>query len=85
MTAKLVPSAYVPLHPVVTTAKVWLCPTSGSLAPRVPMTVPDGWFSGTVLLESVMSVGASLTLVTVMVKDFSKKLPDESVVRTRIE
>ena len=47
--------------------------------------MPTGWFSGTELLVRVMSVGASLTSVTVMVNVFSKKFPAESVVRTRTE
>ena len=72
-------------QPAVTTVKVWGWPASWSVALRVPMTVPAGSFSATDALLRAMSVGASLTLVTVMVKDFSKTLPAESVVRTLTE
>jgi hypothetical protein len=44
-----------------------------------------GWFSVTLAFESAMSVGASLTFVTVTVSCFSKVPPALSSALTRIE
>ncbi len=51
----------------------------------MPTVVPEASFSATLELLSAMSVGASLTLVTVIVKTFSKVSRPLSVARTRIE
>ena len=48
-----------------TSEYVCVSPTSGSVVEKVPTTVPTGWSSATELLESAMSVGASLAQVTV--------------------
>ena len=43
-------------------ANVYVCvsPTSASVVVNVPTTVPAGWFSATLALESARSVGAAL-------------------------
>ena len=58
-------------------------PTSGSVVDSVPTTALAPAFSAIVLFDSAMSVGVSLTLVTVMAKAFSKNRPPASVLRTR--
>ena len=40
-------------------------PASTSVVERFPTAVPEAWFSATVVEETLISVGASLTLVTV--------------------
>ena len=60
-------------------------PASGSVVESAPTVVPEAWFSATLAAESAMSVGVSLTLVTVIVKTFSKSSAPWSVERTRIE
>ena len=59
-------------------------PTSGSVVSKAADRGPAGWFSATLLADRAMSVGVSLTLVTVIVKAFSKDRPPWSVVRTRM-
>ena len=63
-------------EPSVLMIKVWLEPEttlftslrtvnsspSGSVMEKVPTTVPEGWFSGRILLSSAMSTGVSLPL-----------------------
>jgi hypothetical protein len=46
--------------------------------------VPPGDFSTMLVPDSAMSLGASLTLVTLMTKGFAKALPFWSVARTVI-
>ena len=60
-----------------------MSPVSTSVVASVPTVVPLAAFSATVLPESEMSVGASLTFVTVIKKDFSVNRPLASVERTR--
>ena len=62
-----------------------MSPTSGSTDESVPTVVPAASFSGTLALESAMSVGASLTPVVVIVSSFSNERVVLSVVRTRME
>ncbi len=62
-----------------------MSPASGSTDESVPTVVPAAWFSATVELESAMSVGSSLTLVTETVNSFSVANAPASVLRTRIE
>ncbi len=68
-----------------TSVKVCVSAGSGSVAESVPTVVPEAWFSATVELESAMSVGCSLTLLTEIVKTFSNVSRPLSVARTRIE
>ena len=49
----------------------------------VPTAVPLGVFSVTVAAERTISLGVSLTFVTVTVNDFSVKRPPASVARMR--
>ncbi len=67
-----------------TSANEWVSPASGSVADSAPTVVPTAWFSGTLELESPMSVGASLVGVVVIVNAFSKKRVVLSVDRTRM-
>ena len=64
---------------------MWVSPASTSVVASVPTVVPAAWFSGTVLVDRAMSVGPSLTLLTVIVNTFSNVSGPLSVVRTRIE
>ena len=57
---------------------------SGSVVLKVPTRVSAGSFSATLLFESATSVGASLTLVTLIVTGFSTNAPSWAVDRTRI-
>ena len=59
----------------VSRVKVKVLPVSGSTALSVPTVVPIASPSATVELESVMSVGASLAFVTVIVNCFSNARP----------
>ncbi len=68
-----------------TRLKLCVLAASGSVAESVPTVVPDAWFSATLVLDSPMSVGASLTLLTVIVNTFSNVSEPLSVLRTRIE
>ena len=58
---------------------------STSVAERVPTVVPTDASSATVVAESAMSAGASLTLVMAIVNCFSVERPSASVDRTRTE
>ena len=58
---------------------------SGSVVVNAPTTALAPAFSAMLAAESATSVGVSLTLVTVMVNDFSVKSPPWSVERTRTE
>ena len=58
-------------------------PASGSVVLSMPTEALAPAFSAIVLLDRAMSVGASLTLVTVIVKAFSVERPPWSVLRTR--
>ena len=69
----------------VTSDKVCVSPASGSVALRLPTFVATGWFSATLAFDSALSVGASLTLVTVTVNAFWNVPPLPSSVCTRIE
>jgi hypothetical protein len=60
-------------------ARVW------SVVESSPTSVPEDPFSSTSEFESEMSMGGSLTLVTVIVKALSKLPPLLSVARTRTE
>ena len=60
-------------------------PASGSVAVKVPTTPPAALFSTTDDADNANAVGASFTLVTVIVKTWSKDNPPWSVVRTRTE
>ena len=64
------------------TTNVSVSPVFGSVPESVPMIVPSGECSGTVLLDKAMSVGASLKSLTVIVKARSPQDPPESVDRT---
>ena len=57
---------------------------SGSVDENVPMPVPVTTFSAMLTFESASAVGASLTLVTVIVNCCSNVKPSWSVVWTRI-
>ena len=61
-----------------------MSPASGSVPQSADDRVGPGVL-GDVPLDRAMSVGASLRLVTVMVKTFSVDRPAASVLRTRIE
>ena len=58
---------------------------STSVEESVPTVVPIDAFSATVVAESAMSAGPSLTLVMAIVNCFSKVSPPRSVDRTRTE
>jgi hypothetical protein len=74
-----------PLQPEFWRLKVCVWPVSGSVAVNEPMVVFEDWFSSMSLFESEMSVGASLTSLTEIVKTFSKVSEPLSVYCTRIE
>ena len=57
-------------------------PASESVVLSVPITVLAATFSVTVVALNAIAIGASLTLVTVMVNAFSKLKPPWSVVLT---
>ena len=62
-----------------------MSPASGSVVDSVPTAVATAWFSDTLALDSATSVGASFTLLTVIVSTFSTVSAPASVARTRIE
>ena len=60
-----------------------MSPASTSVVASVPMVVPAGAFSATVVPTRPMSEGVSLTSVTEIEKAFSVERPLASVLRTR--
>ena len=77
-------NAALSVDPVpLTSVKVCVDPASTSVAVNVPTIAFAALFSARLLADSAMSVGASLTSVTVMAKAFSKNRPPASVARTR--
>ena len=60
-----------------------MSPASTSVVESVPIELPLGVFSATVLAVRRMSVAASLMFVTVIAKTFSVNRPPTSVERTR--